>query len=96
MVARLTQQLPMQNLDENVLAQQLHSTNQEQLIAYKVSLFGSDVSVVQHVVAKTRGAPKDLSHQVVGLVQSNKVRLSYVLRREDIQVVVAERMFLRG
>lgn len=47
MVARLTQQLPMQNLDENVLAQQLHSTNQEQLIAYKVSLFGSDVSVVQ-------------------------------------------------
>ncbi len=66
MVARLTQQLPMQNLDENVLTQQLHSTNQEQLIAYKVSLFGSDVSVVQHVVAKTRGAPKDLSHQVVG------------------------------
>ncbi|NNG77676.1 two-component sensor histidine kinase, partial [Acinetobacter sp. ANC 4277] len=66
MVARLIQQLPMQSLDEYALAQQLHSTDQEQLIACEVSLFSSDVSVGQHVVAKTRGAPKNLSQQAVG------------------------------
>ena len=98
MVARLIQQLPMQSLDEYALAQQLHSTDQEQLIACEVSLFSSDVSVGQHVVAKTRGAPKNLSQQAVGFSTWHQGEIewrSYVLRRDDIQVVAAERMFLR-
>ena len=98
MVARLIQQLPLQSLDESALVQQLHSTDQEQLIACEVSLFSSDISVGQHVIAKTRGAPKDLSQQAVGFStwqQGQTQWRSYVLRRGEIQVVAAERMFLR-
>ncbi|EXB26590.1 his Kinase A domain protein [Acinetobacter baumannii 1419130] len=98
MVARLIQQLPMQSLDESALAQQLHSTDQEQLIACEVSLFSSDISVGQHVIAKTRGAPRNLSHQALGFStwqQGETQWRSYVLRRGEIQVVAAERMFLR-
>ena len=98
MVARLIQQLPVQSLDESALAQQLDSTDQEQLIACEVSLFSSDISVGQHVIAKTRGAPKDLSQQAVGFStwqQGETQWRSYVLRRGEIQVVAAERMFLR-
>lgn len=98
MVARLIQQLPLQSLDESTLAQQLLSTDQEQLIACEVSLFSSDISVGQHVIAKTRGAPKDLSQQAVGFStwqQGETQWRSYVLRRGEIQVVAAERMFLR-
>ncbi|WP_180035487.1 MULTISPECIES: ATP-binding protein [unclassified Acinetobacter] len=98
MVARLIQQLPLQSLDESALVQQLHSTDQEPLIACEVSLFSSDISVGQHVIAKTRGAPKDLSQQAVGFStwqQGETQWRSYVLRRGEIQVVAAERMFLR-
>ena len=98
MVARLIQQLPMQSLDEHILAQHFPPTDQEQLIACEVSLFSSDVSVGQHVIAKTRGAPKTLSQQAVGFStwQQGEIQWrSYVLRRGEIQVVAAERMLLR-
>lgn len=99
MVARLIQQLPIQSLDEYALVQQqLHSNDQEQLIACEVSLFSSDISVGQYVIAKTRGAPKNLSQQAVGFStwqQGDTEWRSYVLRRDKIQVVAAERMFLR-
>lgn len=98
MVARLIQQLPLHSLNENVLAQQLHSHDREQLIACEVSLFSSDISVGEHVIAKTRGAPQDLSQQAVGFStwqQGDIQWRSYVLRRGEIQVVAAERMFLR-
>ena len=98
MVARLIQQLPIQSLDEHALSQQLQPTDQEQLIACEVSLFSSDISVGQHVVAKTRGAPTNLSQQAVGFStwqQGETQWRSYVLRRGEIQVVAAERMFLR-
>lgn len=98
MVARLIQQLPLENLNENAIYQQLHSHDQEQLIACEVSLFSSDISVGQHVIAKTRGAPQDLSQQAVGFStwQQGEIQWrSYVLRRGEIQVVAAERMFLR-
>lgn len=98
MVARLIQQLPMQNFDERALTQQLQSADHEQLIACEVSLFSSDISVGQHIVAKTRGAPASLSQQAVGFStwQQNGIQWrSYVLRKGEIQVVAAERLYLR-
>lgn len=96
MVARLIQQLPIQNLNHHFLEQtQQHNTD---LIACEVSLFSSDVSIGQHVIAKTRGAPEKLSQQKLGLStwQQGEVQWrSYVLRKGDIQVVAAEKMFLR-
>ena len=97
MVARLIQQLPIQNLDDQVLEKQ-HSADQEQLIACEVSLFSSDIRVGHQIIAKTRGAPADLSQQTAGFStwqQGETEWRSYVLRRGDIQVVAAERMFLR-
>ena len=98
MVARLIQQLPMQALDDYALQQAQKNSDADQLIACEVSLFSSDISVGQHIVAKTRGAPSNLSQQPVGFStwqQGGVEWRSYVLRKNDIQVVAAERMFLR-
>ncbi|WP_374667544.1 sensor histidine kinase [Acinetobacter sp.] len=98
MVARLIQQLPIQNLSDNILNKQHHAADPEQLIACEVSLFSSDIRIGQQVIAKTRGAPADLSQQAAGFStwqQGETEWRSYVLRRGDIQVVAAERMFLR-
>lgn len=66
MVARLIQQLPMQAIKNELIQQTNKSTDAENLIACEVSLFSSDISVGQHVVAKTRGAPANLSQQQLG------------------------------
>ena len=98
MVARLIQQLPMKAIKNELIQQTNKSTDAENLIACEVSLFSSDISVGQHVVAKTRGAPANLSQQQLGFStwqQSEIEWRSYVLRKNDIQVVAAERMFLR-
>ena len=98
MVARLIQQLPMQAIKNELIQQTNKSTDAENLIACEVSLFSSDISVGQHVVAKTRGAPANLSQQQLGFStwqQGGVEWRSYVLRKNDIQVVAAERMFLR-
>jgi hypothetical protein len=99
MVARLIQQLPMKAIKNELIQQTNKSTDAENLIACEVSLFSSDISVGQHVVAKTRGAPANLSQQQLGFStwqQSEIEWRSYVLRKNDIQVVAAERMFAPG
>ncbi|TCB50081.1 GHKL domain-containing protein [Acinetobacter sp. ANC 4779] len=98
MVARLIQQLPMQAMSNQLIQQPHKSADAENLIACEVSLFSSDISVGQHVVAKTRGAPANLSQQQLGFSTWRQGEIewrSYVLRKNDIQVVAAERMFLR-
>ncbi|MFW6503541.1 ATP-binding protein [Acinetobacter baumannii] len=98
MVARLIQQLPLDSLGDATLSKLAKNDEVNQLIACEVSLFSSDVSVGNQIIAKTRGAPKNLSQRQEGFStwqQGDTEWRSYVLRRGDIQVVAAERMFLR-
>ncbi|QXX87765.1 two-component sensor histidine kinase [Acinetobacter lwoffii] len=98
MVARLIQQLPLDSLGDATLSKLAKNDEVNQLIACEVSLFSSDVSVGNQIIAKTRGAPKNLSQRPEGFStwqQGDTEWRSYVLRRGDIQVVAAERMFLR-
>lgn len=97
MVARLIQQLPLEQLTESLHAESenalLHS-----LIACEVSIFRADISLPQHVIARTQGAPKNLRNQQVGFStwQENGLQWrSYVLREGEVQVVVAEKIELR-
>ncbi|WP_191112559.1 ATP-binding protein [Acinetobacter lwoffii] len=97
-VARLIQQLPLDSLGDATLSKLAKNDEVNQLIACEVSLFSSDVSVGNQIIAKTRGAPKNLSQRPEGFStwqQGDTEWRSYVLRRGDIQVVAAERMFLR-
>jgi len=98
MVARLIQQLPLDSLGDATLSKLAKNDEVNQLIACEVSLFSSDVSVGNQIITKTRGAPKNLSQRPEGFStwqQGDTEWRSYVLRRGDIQVVAAERMFLR-
>ncbi|MBT0887938.1 MULTISPECIES: sensor histidine kinase [Acinetobacter] len=97
MVARLIQQLPLEQLTESLHAESenalLHS-----LIACEVSIFRANVSLPQHVIARTQGAPKNLKNQQVGFSTWTENGLqwrSYVLREGEVQVVVAEKIQLR-
>lgn len=98
MVARLIQQLPLDSLGDATLSKLAKNDEVNQLIACEVSLFSSDISLGNQVIAKTRGAPQNLSQRPEGFStwqQGDTEWRSYVLRRGDIQVVAAERMFLR-
>lgn len=98
MVARLIQQLPLDSLRDATLSKLAKNDDANQLIACEVSLFSSDILLGNQVIAKTRGAPKNLSQRPEGFStwqQGDTEWRSYVLRRGDIQVVAAERMFLR-
>jgi len=98
MVSRLIEQLPIQTVDDFLLNNVQKTNDSDPLIACEVSLFGSDISVGQQVVATTRGAPQNLSQQHVGFStwqQDGVEWRSYVLRKGEIQVVAAERLFLR-
>lgn len=98
MVARLIQQLPLDSLGDATLSKLAKNDEVNQLIVCEVSLFSSDVSVGNQIIAKTRGAPKNLSQRPEGFStwqQGDTEWRSYVLRRGDNQVVAAERMFLR-
>ena len=98
MVARLIQQLPLDSLGDATLSKLAKNDDANQLIACEVSLFSSDISLDNQVIAKTRGAPQNLSQRPEGFStwqQGDTEWRSYVLRRGDIQVVAAERMFLR-
>lgn len=97
MVARLIQQLPVDEIANTVNAvQQDHST--PNLIACQVSLFSSNVSANHQVIAKTLGSPESLSTRKIGLStwSENGVEWrSYVLQKGQIQVVAAEKLQLR-
>lgn len=97
MVARLIQNLPLQSINQTLLKNQ-QETDTQNNIACEVSFFSSDISVGHQVVARTRGAPQNLSQQNLGFStwQQGEVQWrSYVLRKNDIQVVAAERLHLR-
>ena len=97
MVARLIQQLPIDEIANTVNAvQQDNST--PNLIACQVSLFSSNVSANHQVIAKTLGSPESLSTRKIGLStwSENGVEWrSYVLKKGQIQVVAAEKLQLR-
>ncbi len=97
MVARLIQQLPVDEIANTVNAtQQDHGT--PNLIACQVSLFSSNISANHQVIAKTQGSPESLSTRKIGLStwSENGVEWrSYVLQKGQIQVVAAERLQLR-
>lgn len=97
MVARLIQQLPVDEIANTVNAvQQDHST--PNLIACQVSLFSSNISANHQVIAKTLGSPESLSTRKIGLStwSENGVEWrSYVLQKGQIQVVAAEKLQLR-
>lgn len=57
MVARLIQQLPLDSLGDATLSKLAKNDDANQLIACEVSLFSSDISLGNQVIAKTRGAP---------------------------------------
>lgn len=97
MVARLIQQLPVDEIANTINAvQEDHIT--QNLIACQVSLFSSNVSANHQVIAKTQGSPGNLSIRKIGLStwSENGVEWrSYVLQKGEIQVVAAERLQLR-
>jgi len=97
MVARLIQQLPVDEIANTVNAvQEDHST--QNLIACQVSLFSSNVSANHQVIAKTQGSPESLGTRKIGLStwSENGVEWrSYVLQKGQIQVVAAEKLQLR-
>lgn len=97
MVARLIQQLPVDEIANTVNAvQEDHST--QNLIACQVSLFSSNVSANHQVIAKTQGSPESLSTRKIGLStwSENGVEWrSYVLQKGQIHVVAAEKLQLR-
>lgn len=99
MVARLLQQLPLDHISPELLKSVHKSNESDHLIACEVSLFSSDIRIGHQVIAKTRGAPQNLSQQPIGFStwqQGHTQWRSYVLRQGDIQVVAAERLSLRG
>ncbi|WP_104471323.1 ATP-binding protein [Acinetobacter indicus] len=99
MVARLIQHLPLQEINPDSLKQVAEQYHAQNLIACEVSVFSSDITLGPYVVARTRGAPAQLTGQQPGFStwQENGVEWrSYVLRKGDIQVVAAERLVLRA
>lgn len=99
MVARLIQHLPLQEINPDSLKQVAEQYQAQNLIFCEVSVFSSDITLGPYVVARTRGAPAQLTEQPPGFStwQENGVEWrSYVLRKGDIQVVAAERLVLRA
>lgn len=97
MVARLIQHLPLQNIEGDFFYPP-YTNDPQQLIACEVSLLHPNSIQNQKVVAQTKGAPLHLSKKNVGFStwQQGEVEWrSYVLRKDHIQVVTAEQMFLR-
>lgn len=97
MVARLLQQIPMEQLTHK--AETLTSeTAQHNQIACEVSLFSSDISIDSQVLARTRGAPVHMQANTPGYHswQENGVEWrSYVLKKGELQVIAAEKVQLR-
>lgn len=97
MVVRLIQQLPINEMTGKL--QNLAPDHSAQnMIACEVSIFNSNISVGQKVITRTRGAPKNLKAQEAGFSNWFEDGLewrSYVLEKDDIRVVVAEKLQLR-
>ncbi|ENW20741.1 ATP-binding protein [Acinetobacter haemolyticus] len=97
MVARLIQQLPVDEISNTVNAIEQDSDTLN-VIACQVSLFSSNVSANHQVITKTQGSPESLSTRKAGLStwSENGVEWrSYVLQKGQIQVVAAEKLQLR-
>ena len=66
MVARLIQHLPLQEINPDSLKQVAEQYHAQNLIACEVSVFSSDITLGPYVVARTRGAPAQLTGQQPG------------------------------
>lgn len=98
MVARLLSQIPAEQLAQSAKPV-VSELSQQNLIACEVTYFSSDVIINQQVVARTKGAPEGLATRTLGFstwVQNGVEWRSYVLKKDQLQVVAAEKVILRN
>ena len=98
MVARLLGQIPAEQLARTAKPV-VSEINPQNLIACEVIYFSSDVIVNHQVVARTKGAPNGLAERPAGFStwhQNGVEWRSYVLKKDQLQVVVAEKITLRN
>ena len=97
MVARLLSQIPPSQLVQTAVPI-VSELNQQNLIACEVSFFSSDIVVNQQVVARTKGAPDSLATRQEGFstwVENGVAWRSYAFKKDQLQVVAAEKIQLR-
>ncbi|MEG0481521.1 MAG: ATP-binding protein [Acinetobacter sp.] len=98
MVSRLLSQIPAEQLAKSAKPM-VSELSQQNLIACEVSYFSSDVIINHQVVARTKGAPDGLANRAVGFstwVQNGVEWRSFVLKKDQLQVVAAEKIILRN
>ncbi|WP_296282390.1 sensor histidine kinase KdpD [uncultured Acinetobacter sp.] len=98
MVARLLSQIPAEQLAKSAKPM-VSELSQQNLIACEVSYFSSDVIINHHVVARTKGAPDGLANRAEGFstwIQNGIEWRSFVLKKDQLQVVAAEKITLRN
>ena len=98
MVARLLSQIPAEQLAKSAKPM-VSELSQQNLIACEVSYFSSDVIINHHVVARTKGAPDGLASRAEGFstwIQNGIEWRSFVLKKDQLQVVAAEKITLRN
>lgn len=98
MVARLLNQIPSNELLESARPI-VNETDQQNLIACEVSFFSADISLEKQIVARTRGAPNELGDRPIGFStwtdHNQNVWRSYVLKKQNLRVVSAEKVEVR-
>ena len=98
MVARLLSQIPAEQLVKSAKPM-VSELSQQNLIACEVTYFGSDVIINHQVVARTKGAPDGLANRAEGFstwIQNGTEWRSFVLKKDQLQVVAAEKIILRN
>ena len=98
MVARLLSQIPAEQLAQSAKPM-VSELSQQNLIACEVTYFGSDVIINHQVVARTKGAPDGLANRAEGFstwIQNGTEWRSFVLKKDQLQVVAAEKIILRN
>ncbi|WP_010111483.1 sensor histidine kinase KdpD [Acinetobacter sp. P8-3-8] len=98
MVSRLLSQIPAEQLAKSAKPM-VSELSQQNLIACEVSYFSSDVIINHHVVARTKGAPDGLANRAEGFstwIQNGTEWRSFVLKKDQLQVVAAEKITLRN
>jgi len=98
MVERLLSQIPVEQLAQTAKPV-VSELSQQNLIACEVTYFSTDVIINQQVVARTKGAPDGLANRPIGFStwhQNGVEWRSYVLKKDQMQVVAAEKITLRN
>nr|WP_174505920.1 HAMP domain-containing sensor histidine kinase [Acinetobacter sp. Marseille-Q1620] len=98
MVARLLHQIPPNDLIATAKPL-LNDPDQQNFIACEVAFFSANVSLEKQVVARTRGAPENLSNRPIGFSSwtdhSGNEWRGFVLEKHNLRVVSAEKLKFR-